>query len=71
MIMNKNRAEGTKHEVKGAIKEVAGKVTGNKVKEATGYLPGEEHRQGSERSRQGIRSRARRRKKALISRAAN
>ena len=27
--VGKNRTEGTKHEVKGAIKETVGKVTGN------------------------------------------
>ncbi|WP_404611746.1 CsbD family protein [Rhodanobacter hydrolyticus] len=36
--MDKNRTEGTKHEVKGAIKEVVGKVTGNKAKEASGNI---------------------------------
>ena len=36
--MDKNRTEGLKHEVKGAVKEVAGKVTGNKLREAKGNL---------------------------------
>jgi CsbD-like. len=36
--MDKNRTEGTKHEIKGAIKEAVGKVTGNKAKEAAGYV---------------------------------
>ncbi len=36
--MDKNRIEGTKHEFKGAVKEVVGQVTGNKTKEATGNL---------------------------------
>ncbi len=35
-IVDKNRTEGTKHEVKGAGKEVVGKVTGNHAKEAAG-----------------------------------
>ncbi|MBB6244466.1 uncharacterized protein YjbJ (UPF0337 family) [Rhodanobacter sp. MP1X3] len=34
--MDKNRTEGAKHEVKGAIKEGIGKVTGNKSKEVAG-----------------------------------
>jgi uncharacterized protein YjbJ (UPF0337 family) len=34
--MDKNRTEGMKHEVKGSVKEVVGKLTGNKVKEAKG-----------------------------------
>ena len=36
--MDKNRTEGTKHEIKGAIKEGAGKVTGNKTKEVSGNI---------------------------------
>lgn len=36
--MDKNRTEGLKLEVKGAVKEVAGKVTGNKLREAEGNL---------------------------------
>lgn len=30
--MDKNRTEGTKHEVKGAVKETTGKVTGDTSK---------------------------------------
>jgi uncharacterized protein YjbJ (UPF0337 family) len=37
-VMDKNRIEGTKHEVKGAVKEGVGKVTNNPVKEAAGNL---------------------------------
>jgi uncharacterized protein YjbJ (UPF0337 family) len=36
--MDKNRTEGTKHEVKGTVKEGIGKVTGNKSKEAAGNI---------------------------------
>jgi uncharacterized protein YjbJ (UPF0337 family) len=36
--MHKDRKEGLEHEVKGAVKEVAGKVTGNKLREAEGKL---------------------------------
>lgn len=36
--MDKDRKEGLKHEVKGAAKEVAGKVTGNKLREAEGNV---------------------------------
>lgn len=36
--VDKNRTEGTKHEVKGAIKEGAGKLTGNKTKEVSGNI---------------------------------
>jgi len=36
--MDTDRKEGLKHEVKGAVKEVAGKVTGNKVREAEGAI---------------------------------
>jgi uncharacterized protein YjbJ (UPF0337 family) len=36
--MDHNRVEGTKHEVKGAVKEVAGKVTGDKWQEAKGAV---------------------------------
>jgi len=36
--MDKDRKEGLKHEVKGAAKEIAGKVTGNKLREAEGSL---------------------------------
>ena len=31
--MDKNRTEGTKHEVKGAIKETVGKVTRSQIRE--------------------------------------
>ena len=34
--MDKNRIEGTKHEVKGAIKEAVGKVSGDRSTEAEG-----------------------------------
>ncbi|MEO8741879.1 MAG: CsbD family protein [Lysobacteraceae bacterium] len=34
--MDKNRTVGTKHEIKGAVKEFVGKVTGDRVKEAKG-----------------------------------
>jgi uncharacterized protein YjbJ (UPF0337 family) len=36
--MNDNRIEGTKHEVKGAVKEGVGKLTGNTSKEVAGNL---------------------------------
>jgi uncharacterized protein YjbJ (UPF0337 family) len=36
--MDKDRKDGLKHEVKGAAKEVAGKVTGNKLREAEGSV---------------------------------
>lgn len=36
--MDKNRTEGTKHEVKGAIKEGVGKVTGNVGKQVEGNI---------------------------------
>lgn len=36
--MDSNRKEGLKHEVKGAMKEVAGKVTGNKTREIAGNI---------------------------------
>lgn len=36
--MDRNRIEGTKHEVKGAAKEMAGKVTGNKTQQFEGSL---------------------------------
>jgi uncharacterized protein YjbJ (UPF0337 family) len=36
--MDKDRKEGLKHEVKGGAKELAGKVTGNSVKEAAGNI---------------------------------
>jgi len=34
--MDKNRKEGIKHEIKGAAKELVGKITGNKSKELAG-----------------------------------
>lgn len=37
-FVDKNRTDGTKHEVKGAIKEGVGKVTGNKTKEVSGNI---------------------------------
>jgi len=36
--MDKNRVEGTKHEIKGGIKEAAGKATGNHTRELSGNL---------------------------------
>jgi uncharacterized protein YjbJ (UPF0337 family) len=36
--MDNNRTEGTKREIKGAIKEVVGKVTGNDSKELAGNV---------------------------------
>ena len=36
--MDKNRTEGIKHEIKGAVKETVGKVTGNEELEAEGKL---------------------------------
>lgn len=36
--MHHNRIEGTKHEAKGAIKEMAGKVTGNPTQQIEGNL---------------------------------
>jgi uncharacterized protein YjbJ (UPF0337 family) len=36
--MDTDRKEGLKHEVKGAVKEVAGKVTANKLREAEGAI---------------------------------
>jgi uncharacterized protein YjbJ (UPF0337 family) len=36
--MDKNRTEGMKHEVKGAVKEATGKLTGNHAKEAAGNI---------------------------------
>ena len=38
MIMDKNRIDGTKHEVKGEAKETLGKVAGNPVKEVSGQF---------------------------------
>ena len=37
-IMDKNRKDGLKHEIKGSVKETIGKVTGNKSKEVAGNL---------------------------------
>lgn len=34
--MDKNRTEGTKHEIKGAVTELVGKITGDSVKEVKG-----------------------------------
>ncbi|MEI7035164.1 CsbD family protein [Fulvimonas yonginensis] len=36
--MNDDRIEGTKHEIKGGLKEVAGKVTGDTSTEVSGNL---------------------------------
>lgn len=36
--MDKNRTEGTKREVSGAVKEGVGKVTGDRSKEAAGNI---------------------------------
>ena len=36
--MDKDRKDGLEHEVKGTAKEVAGKVTGNKLREAEGNV---------------------------------
>ena len=36
--MDKNRTEGMKHEVKGAMKEAVGKVTGDHAKQAAGNI---------------------------------
>jgi len=36
--MDKNRKEGTKHEIKGAVKEMIGKATGNSSKELAGKV---------------------------------
>lgn len=36
--MDKNRSEGTKHQIKGAIKEGVGKVTGNLGKQVAGNI---------------------------------
>ena len=38
MVMDKNRVEGTKHQLKGAVRETAGKVTGNKRTEMLGKI---------------------------------
>lgn len=36
--MDKNRQEGVKHQVSGAVKEGVGKVTGDRSKEAEGNI---------------------------------
>ena len=36
--MDKNRVEGTKHEIKGAVKEGIGKLTNDPLKQAAGNL---------------------------------
>lgn len=36
--MDKNILAGTKHEIKGAVKEVIGEVTGDKAKEIAGNV---------------------------------
>jgi uncharacterized protein YjbJ (UPF0337 family) len=36
--MDKNRTHGAKHQVKGTLREAAGKVTGNKPKEVSGKI---------------------------------
>ena len=36
--MDKNRTDGAKREIKGTLKEVAGKVTGNTSKEIAGKV---------------------------------
>ena len=36
--MNKNRIDGAGKEIKGGLREVAGKVTGDKIKEASGAV---------------------------------
>ena len=36
--MDKNRTEGSKHEVKGGLKEATGKLTGNKSGELEGKV---------------------------------
>ncbi len=36
--MDTDRKEGLKHEIKGTAKELAGKVTGNKLREAEGNV---------------------------------
>ena len=37
-IMDTNRKEGTKREIKGAVKEEVGKLTGNRSKERAGNV---------------------------------
>ena len=36
--MDRNRVEGTKHEIKDAIKEAAGRLTGNKAQQMAGNM---------------------------------
>ena len=36
--MDKNRTDGAKHQVKGAVKEAVGKITGDKTKEISGNV---------------------------------
>lgn len=48
--MDKNRGAGAKHEVKGAIKELTGKVTGNDSKELAGKV---EHELGTVQRKAG------------------
>lgn len=36
--MDKDRKDGLKHEVKGAVKEAEGKVTGDKLRQAQGNI---------------------------------
>lgn len=36
--MDKNHEEGLKHQIKGGVKEAAGKVTGNPAREAAGNI---------------------------------
>lgn len=38
IIMDKNRNSGAKHEIKGAVKEFVGKITGNDSKELAGSV---------------------------------
>lgn len=62
--MDKNRTEGTKHEIKGAIKEVAGKVTGNKAREVAGNVEKNVGKMQNEVG-EGVGSRARQKQKTL------
>lgn len=36
--MDKNRSAGAEHQVKGAVKELVGKITGNESKELAGKI---------------------------------
>lgn len=38
LFVDRNRVEGTKHEIKGAIREAAGKMTGNKAQQIAGSM---------------------------------